>query len=92
MAVPSPSEVSELTLYQAKISGENDADSKDFYVDENDRNMTVAYNHNVLKLYYKSGIVVATVKVEGLDTIPDGYTIVAKLKDKSGNILQSKTY
>ena len=91
VAVPSPSEVSELTLYQAKISGENDADSKDFYVDENDRNMTVAYNHNVLKLYYKSGIVVATVKVEGLDTIPDGYTIVAKLKDKSGNILQSKT-
>ena len=91
VAVPSPSEVSELTLYQAKISGENDADSKDFYVDENDRNMTVAYNHNVLKLYYKSGIVVATVKVEGLDTIPDGYTIVANLKDKSGTILQSKT-
>ena len=55
---------SNYTLSDAKISGENNDGSKAFYVDDKDRNMTVAYNHNVLKLYYKSGCLLYTSRIQ----------------------------
>lgn len=89
VSIPVPKAVSNYTLYDAKISGENDTESKAFYVDDKDRNMTVAYNHNVLKLYYKSGIVVANVKIQGLEELPEGYSVVVNLKNTSGTVLQN---
>ena len=91
VSIPSPSQLSNYTLYDSKISGENDAKSKLFYVDEKDRNMTVAYNHNVLKLYYKSGVVAVNVKVEGFEQLPDGYSVVVNLKNNAGTVLQTAT-
>ena len=91
VSIPSPSQLSNYTLYDSKISGENDAESKSFYVDEKDRNMTVAYNHNVLKLYYKSGVVAVNVKVEGFEQLPDGYSVVVNLKNNAGTVLQTYT-
>ncbi|RGF51538.1 hypothetical protein DW006_05245 [Eubacterium sp. AF36-5BH] len=91
VSIPVPKAVSNYTLYDAKISGENDTESKAFYVDDKDRNMTVAYNHNVLKLYYKSGIVVANVKIQGLEELPEGYSVVVNLKNTSGTVLQTHT-
>ena len=91
VSIPAPEAVSNYTLYDAKISGENDDGSKAFYVDDKDRNMTVAYNHNVLKLYYKSGVVVANVKIQGLEELPNGYSVVVNLKNTSGTILQTHT-
>lgn len=91
VSIPAPEAVSNYTLYDAKISGENDAESKAFYVDDKDRNMTVAYNHNVLKLYYKSGVVVANVKIQGLEVLPDGYSVTVNLKNTSGTVLQTYT-
>lgn len=91
VSIPAPGVVSNYTLYDAKISGENDAESKAFYVDDKDRNMTVAYNHNVLKLYYKSGVVVANVKIQGLEELPNDYSVVVKLKNTSGTVLQTHT-
>ena len=60
-------------------------------MDDKDRNMTVAYNHNVLKLYYKSGVVVANVKIQGLEVLPDGYSVTVNLKNTSGTVLQTYT-
>lgn len=91
VSIPAPKAVSNYTLYDAKISGENDTESKAFYVDDKDRNMTVAYNHNVLKLYYKSGVVVANVKIQGLEELPNGYSVVVKLKNTSGTVLDTHT-
>lgn len=91
VSIPAPEAVSNYTLYDAKISGENDDGSKAFYVDDKDRNMTVAYNHNVLKLYYKSGVVVANVKIQGLEELPNGYSVVVNLKNTSGTVLQTHT-
>lgn len=91
VSIPAPEAVSNYTLFDAKISGENNAESKAFYVDDKDRNMTVAYNHNVLKLYYKSGVVVANVKIQGLEELPNGYSVVVNLKNTSGTVLQTHT-
>lgn len=91
VSIPTPEAVSNYTLYDAKISGENDDGSKAFYVDDKDRNMTVAYNHNVLKLYYKSGVVVANVKIQGLEELPNDYSVVVNLKNTSGTVLQTHT-
>ena len=91
VSIPSPSQLSNYTLYDSKISGENDAKSKLFYVDEKDRNMTVAYNHNVLKLYYQSGVVAVNVKVEGFEQLPNGYSVVVNLKNNAGAVLQTYT-
>lgn len=91
VSIPAPEAVSNYTLYDAKISGENDDGSKAFYVDDKDRNMTVAYNHNVLKLYYKSGVVVANVKIQGLEELPNGYSVVVNLKNTSGTVLKTHT-
>ena len=91
VSIPAPEAVSNYTLYDAKISGENNAESKAFYVDDKDRNMTVAYNHNVLKLYYKSGVVVANVKIQGLEELPNDYSVVVNLKNTSGTVLQTHT-
>ena len=89
VSIPAPGAVSDYTLYDAKISGENNDGSKAFYVDDKDRNMTVAYNHNVLKLYYKSGVVVANVKIQGLEELPNDYSVIVNLKNKAGEVLQS---
>ena len=91
VSIPAPEAVSNYTLYDAKISGENNDGSKAFYVDDKDRNMTVAYNHNVLKLYYKSGVVVANVKIQGLEELPNDYSVVVNLKNTSGTVLQTHT-
>ena len=91
VSIPAPEAVKNYTLYDAKISGENNDGSKAFYVDDNDRNMTVAYNHNVLKLYYKSGVVVANVKIQGLEELPNDYSVVVNLKNTSGTVLQTHT-
>ena len=91
VSIPAPEAVRNYTLYDAKISGENNDGSKAFYVDDKDRNMTVAYNHNVLKLYYKSGVVVANVKIQGLEELPNGYSVVVNLKNTSGTVLQKHT-
>ena len=91
VSIPAPEAVSNYTLYDAKISGENNAESKAFYVDDKDRNMTVAYNHNVLKLYYKSGVVVANVKIQGFEELPNDYSVVVNLKNTSGTVLQTHT-
>lgn len=91
VSIPAPGAVSNYTLYDAKISGENNDGSKAFYVDDKDRNMTVAYNHNVLKLYYKSGIVVANVKIQGLEELPNDYSVVVNLKNNAGDVLQTHT-
>ena len=91
VSIPTPEAVSNYTLYDAKISGENNDGSKAFYVDDKDRNMTVAYNHNVLKLYYKSGVVVANVKIQGLEELPNDYSVVVNLKNTSGTVLQTHT-
>ena len=88
VSIPAPGAVSDYTLYDAKISGENNDGSKAFYVDDKDRNMTVAYNHNVLKLYYKSGVVVANVKIQGFEELPNGYSVVVKLENSAGDVLQ----
>lgn len=52
-----------------------------YYIDDSDRNFTVAYDHDTLILYYKSGIVTLTKMVEGLTEIPDDYTVKLTLKD-----------
>lgn len=89
--IPNPSQVQNYTLSQALISGENDANSKNFYVDDSDRKMTIAYNHNVLKLYYKSGVVVTTVKIVGLSEIPNDYSVLVYLKDENGKVIDTVT-
>ena len=91
VSIPAPGAVSDYTLYDAKISGENNDGSKAFYVDDKDRNMTVAYNHNVLKLYYKSGVVVANVKIQGFEELPNDYSVVVNLKNNTGDVLQTHT-
>lgn len=91
VSIPAPGAVSNYTLYDAKISGENNDGSKAFYVDDKDRNMTVAYNHNVLKLYYKSGVVVANVKIQGFEELPNDYSVVVNLKNNTGDVLQTHT-
>ena len=52
-----------------------------YYIDNNDRKFTVAYDHDTLILYYESGIVTLTKRVEGLTSIPDGYTVKLTVKD-----------
>lgn len=62
-------DLSKYTLYKAELNG------KSYYLDEATRLMTVAYDHDDLKLYYRSSTIAVTKKVQGLQEIPDGYSI-----------------
>lgn len=55
-----------------------------YYMDDSGL-MTVAYNHNSLKLYYDAATIAVTKKVEGIREIPEGYTIEFALVDTLGN-------
>ncbi|WP_302625934.1 carbohydrate-binding protein [uncultured Eubacterium sp.] len=52
-----------------------------YYVDNNDRFLTVAYDHDTLKLYYESGIITLTKRVEGITNLPDNYVVKMSVKD-----------
>lgn len=54
-----------------------------YYIDNSDRNFTVAYDHDTLIIYYESGIVTLTKRVEGLTNLPDDYTVKLTVKDGS---------
>lgn len=61
-----------------------------YYIDDSGL-MTVAYNHNSLKLYYDAATIAVTKKVEGIRAIPEGYAIEFALVDTSGKIWGTKT-
>ena len=61
-----------------------------YYMDDSGL-MTVAYNHNSLKLYYDAATIAVTKKVEGIREIPEGYAIEFALVNASGNTLETKT-
>lgn len=54
-----------------------------YYIDNNDRNLTVYYDHDTVIIYYESGIVTLTKRVVGLTSLPDDYTVKLKLMDGS---------
>lgn len=80
VAIPSAIEGYNLDIYtlsKAIINGSN------YYMDSSGA-MTVAYGHNNLKLYYNSATIAVTKKIEGLDTIPEGYNIAFSLSKPDG--------
>lgn len=54
-----------------------------YYIDNNDRYFTVAYDHDTLKIYYESGYITLTKRVDGMTSIPDDYAIKMSIKDGS---------
>lgn len=76
--------LSNYTLVDAQIGGTEASSFKAFYVDSSDRKMTVAYNHNVLKLYYESGTIAVIKKIVGFSEVPDDYTFIFKLESSDG--------
>lgn len=66
-------------------------EEKGYYIDNNDRRFTVAYDHDTLILYYQSGIVTLTKRVEGLTEIPDDYKVKLTVKD-GNNEKYTKTF
>ena len=77
-------DLSKYTLYKVELNGES------YYLDEATRLMTVAYEHDDLKLYYKSSAIAVTKKVIGLSELPDGYQIRFDLL-KNGTSIANKT-
>lgn len=56
-------------------------DEVDYFVDYSDRNFTVAYDHDTLRLYYESGIVTLLKRVDGMTSLPDGYQVTMTVRD-----------
>lgn len=77
-------DLSKYTLSKAEMNG------TPYYMDESGL-MTVAYNHDTLKLYYDAATIAVTKKIEGMSEIPKGYNILFTLEDASGTALATKT-
>ena len=76
-------DLSKYTLTESTIGGTDASTTVPYYLDT-DRKMTVAYNHNNLKLYYESGTIAITKIVEGLPELPNDYRITLKLQSEDG--------
>lgn len=77
-------DLNDYTYIGSQIGGSS-ADSifKAYYLD-NTMKYTIAYEHNVLRLYFEAGVIAITKKINGMTSIPEDYTFTFDVMNEAG--------